>query len=147
MVASSARVGLQDAAQVAVIGISGRVNIRAEPSIRSAVIGHARAATRLDTDGCVLRLERLWCGVRWERGAGRRGWVAAEYLLPVDDALPPVACDVDEGTLCSVPQRRSGATYDLGIDVEIPYGPPYLRRGSDGGHREGPNRRRGDHSR
>ena len=142
MVASSARVGLSGAAQVAVIGISGRVNIRAEPSVLSPVIGHARAATRLDTDGCLLRLERLWCGVRWARGAGQRGWVAAEYLLPVEDAAFPGNCDgATGGGACSAPTERTDDLSDIAIDVGVPYLPSYHPYGQR--HERPPHRRSG----
>lgn len=65
-----------------VTGVSGTLNLRAEPSTAAPVLARYAAGTVLDNlDGCLSAGARIWCDVQ-ELGGGPRGYVALDYLSP-----------------------------------------------------------------
>lgn len=74
---------LNGASRVVVEGLTGRLNIRATPSLDGAIVDRAAAGATLGNAGCEPRGERLWCNVTLLDGSGRSGWAAADYLVPV----------------------------------------------------------------
>ena len=72
--------GLPQAAYVNVFGLSGHLNIRAEPSTAAPVVSRALAGTLLRNRGCRAGADRAWCAVELLDTAGTSGWAAAEYL-------------------------------------------------------------------
>ena len=74
-------------AYVAVHGLSGRLNVRAEASTSGKIVGGVHEGALLSNKGCEERSDRTWCHVA-HIGTGRpQGWVAAEYLKPAPAAL------------------------------------------------------------
>ena len=61
--------------------ISGRLNLRAEPSTSAEIVATFASGTILDNLGCRRAEGRVWCDVQ-QLGGGLRGYVAAEFLRP-----------------------------------------------------------------
>lgn len=78
---------LFDAAYVAVHGLSGRLNVRAEPSTGATIVGGVHAGALLSNKGCEERSDHTWCHVAHIGNGRPQGWVAAEYLKPAPAAL------------------------------------------------------------
>ena len=64
-----------------VIEISGRLNLRAEPSTSAGILATYASGAILDNLGCQRAEGRVWCDVQ-QLGGGLRGYVAAEFLRP-----------------------------------------------------------------
>jgi len=61
--------------------VAGGLNLRAEPSTSSQLIGHFAAGTILSNLGCRKAGTGIWCDVQ-KFGGGPRGFVSARYLVP-----------------------------------------------------------------
>jgi hypothetical protein len=72
--------GLPGAAYVNVFGLSGHLNIRAEPSTGAPVVARVLAGAMLRNRGCREGADRAWCEVQLLDAEGTAGWAAAEYL-------------------------------------------------------------------
>jgi hypothetical protein len=72
--------GLPEAAYVNVFGLSGHLNIRAEPSTAAPVVARVLPGALLRNRGCRAGAGRDWCEVELLDTAQTSGWAAAEYL-------------------------------------------------------------------
>jgi hypothetical protein len=73
-----------------VIGITGGLHLRAQPSILADILATYPSGTILDNLGCQRADGRIWCDVQ-PFGGGPRGYVAADYLKPAvapDGSVP-----------------------------------------------------------
>ena len=71
-------------------GVTGRLQLRAQPSTSADILGSYPAGTILDNLGCQRAGDRVWCDVQ-QLGGGPRGYVAADYLKPAvgpDGSVP-----------------------------------------------------------
>jgi hypothetical protein len=72
--------GLPGPGYVNVFGLSGHLNIRAEPTTGAPVVARVLAGALLRNRGCQDGAGRAWCDVSLLGPAGTSGWAAAEYL-------------------------------------------------------------------
>lgn len=73
-----------------VIGITGGLYLRAQPSTSAGILAPYPSGTILDNLGCQRADSRIWCDVR-PFGGGTRGYVAADDLKPAvapDGSVP-----------------------------------------------------------
>lgn len=110
-----------DAAYLDVYGVSGKLNIRAEPSTDSQVVGKVLAGTLLVNDGCEAHGGRDWCKIKMLGGATSGGWAAAEYLEPATASLRAQQGVFDDiGRLdCAIPSGEEVAKCDFGITRDL----------------------------
>lgn len=66
----------------------GRLNIRAEPSTASAIVGQVGEGTQLRNGGCQMTADVRWCRVE---GNGLSGWAVGRYLR--ESVLPAPATE------------------------------------------------------
>ena len=78
--------------------VSGRLNLREQPSAKARIIGRYAAGTILDNLGCQRAKRRIWCEVQ-PLGGGARGFVAARYLKPAVSPDGSVAAGPDDSAL------------------------------------------------
>lgn len=76
------QISLSSAAFVNVFGLSGHLNIHAEPNVSSRVVGKASAGILFRSNGCEQGQAHDWCNVVFLDASGVQGWAAAEYLEP-----------------------------------------------------------------
>lgn len=69
--------------QVQGLSEGSRLNIRAEPTTASAVVGQVDEGTFLRNGGCRMTEDVRWCHVE---GEGLSGWAAGRYLR---EGFPP----------------------------------------------------------
>ncbi|MFV0410625.1 MAG: SH3 domain-containing protein [Paracoccus sp. (in: a-proteobacteria)] len=98
-----------------VTGITGALNIRAEPSTSARVAGAVPAGTVLRNGGCETAGDRNWCKVESTSGTAVSGWAASDFLTESaapaasETAAPPApaADDGHEDTMAApAPQSR-----------------------------------------
>lgn len=78
--------------------ISGRLNLRAEPSTSSGIVAAYASGAILDNLGCRRAEGRIWCDVQ-QLGGGLRGYVAAEFLRPAISPDGSAASGPDDSAL------------------------------------------------
>jgi heat shock protein HslJ len=128
-----------------VSGVSGALNLRAEPSATAPVLARYRPGTILDNLGCRQVQGKFWCDVQ-QLGGGPRGFVAAEFLKPAlspdgsaamgpddsalragqgqFDATGPIACAQQAGqpmVQCEFGVARAGGGYAT-VVIKLPDG-------------------------
>ncbi|MCK2182794.1 SH3 domain-containing protein [Halomonas getboli] len=81
-----------------VVDVSGRLNLRAGPSVSAQVVARLEAGTLLDNLGCRAAEARAWCDVQ-PLGGGPRGYVAADYLTPAMSPDGSAATGPDDSAL------------------------------------------------
>lgn len=81
-----------------VVGISGVLNLREQPSTQGTVIVRYKPGTILDNLGCLQAEGRIWCDVQ-QLGGGPRGYVAATFLAPAVAPDGAVARGADTSAL------------------------------------------------
>lgn len=108
---------LAEAGFVNVFGVSDRLNIHAEPSVSSPVVGKAPAGTLFRSKGCQAGDAHDWCNVVHLDASGLEGWAAAEYLEPAVAAIRAGQGVFDQiGTLaCTDAPGAPGAKCDYGV--------------------------------
>jgi hypothetical protein len=106
-----------DARWLAVAGIEGRLNIRAEPRGDAAVLAGALPGTLYRNLGCVPHPDRVWCQLAPAVPGDLGGWAAADYLAPADSALRAGQGVFDRiGQLdCAIPADRPPASCVFGV--------------------------------
>ena len=104
-------------AYVAVYGLSGRLNVRAEASTSAKIVGGVRAGALLANKGCEERAARTWCHVAHIGNGRPQGWVAADYVKPAPAALRAgKTLFYGIGTLaCTQAGSDTAATCDYGV--------------------------------
>jgi len=78
-----------------VTGVSTTLNLREQPSTTSRILASYPPGTILDNLGCQRAKARVWCDVQ-KLGGGPRGYVAAEFLMPVVSPSGSVATGPDD---------------------------------------------------
>lgn len=81
-----------------VVEVSGRLNLREQPSTAANIISSYLSGTVLDNLGCLRAEGRVWCDVQ-QFGGGPRGYVAAEFLRPAVSPDGSVATGPDTSAL------------------------------------------------
>lgn len=119
-----------DAQYLDVFGLSGKLNLRAEPSIRSEITGRLVSGTLLINDGCEEGLDHTWCKVRAIGANAVQGWAAADYLEPatalvrarggVFDRLGRVSCVLESDAVDQ--ECQAGIALDEAQSVVLVYG-------------------------
>jgi heat shock protein HslJ len=79
--------GPPGAGYVNVFGLSGHLNIRAEPSTGAPAVARVLAGALLRSRGCRQDGGRAWCEVTLLDAQETSGWAAAEYLEPAPAGL------------------------------------------------------------
>lgn len=104
-------------AYVAVYGLSGRLNVRAEPTASAKIVGGVQEGALLANKGCEERSDRTWCHISHIGNGRPQGWVAAEYLQPASASLRARGELFDRiGTLnCTIAPDASDETCDYGV--------------------------------
>lgn len=102
---------LNDFRYLDVFGLTGKLNIRADPTVGAAVIGKVLEGTLLFNEGCEPREDREWCHVKMLGATEKFGWAAAEYLKPATATLRVLQNTFDEiGLLDCTPEGFASAT-------------------------------------
>ena len=81
-----------------VTGVSGALNLRAQPSTTARIVARYALGTILDNLGCQRAESRIWCDVQ-QLGGGPRGYVSAEFLKPAVSPDGSVATGPDDSAL------------------------------------------------
>jgi len=97
--------------------VSGRLNLRSQPSSLAGIVAVYASGTILDNLGCERKEGRIWCDVQ-ELGGGPRGYVAAEFLRPAISPDGRVATGPDDSAL-RAGQGRFDATGNIPCAQEI----------------------------
>jgi heat shock protein HslJ len=89
-----------------VAGVSGKLNLREQPSTKSKIISKYPVGMILDNLGCRQAEGRTWCDVQ-QLGGGPRGYVAAGFLQPAVSPDGSVATGHDDSA-----QRAGQGQFD-----------------------------------
>lgn len=78
--------------------VTGRLNLREQPSVSARIVGRYAPGTILDNLACQGVQGRIWCDVQ-QLGGGPRGYVSADYLRPAVSPAGSVATGPDDSAL------------------------------------------------
>lgn len=108
---------LFNTAYAVVFGLSGRLNVRAEPTASAKIVGGVQEGALLANKGCEERSDRTWCHISHIGNGRPQGWVAAEYLRPASASLRARGELFDKiGTLnCTIAPNAPDETCDYGL--------------------------------